>query len=74
MILTMEAKRRLTVPAGLASAQPGDAFEMTIDLDEDAIIFRRIDQKNDWLEVLEQCPAPMDDLPARRREYFRSKL
>ncbi|MGA8660456.1 MAG: hypothetical protein WB586_30435 [Chthoniobacterales bacterium] len=74
MILTMDAKRRLTVPATLASAQPGDAFELTIDAEEDAIVFRRINRDTDWLAVLEKCPVPMDDLPHRRREYFRSKL
>ena len=74
MILTMDAKRRLTVPAGLSAAQPGDAFEVMIDADDDAIVFRRINRDRDWLAVLEQCPVPMDDLPPRRREYFRAKL
>jgi bifunctional DNA-binding transcriptional regulator/antitoxin component of YhaV-PrlF toxin-antitoxin module len=74
MILTMDAKRRLTVPAGLSAAQPGDAFEVTIDADDDAIVFRRINRDRDWLAVLEQCPVPMDDLPPRRQEYFRAKL
>ena len=34
MILTMDAKRRLTVPASLAAAQPGNGFEVTIDADD----------------------------------------
>jgi bifunctional DNA-binding transcriptional regulator/antitoxin component of YhaV-PrlF toxin-antitoxin module len=72
--MTMDAKRRLTVPASLASAQPGDVFEVTIDSEEDAIVFRRINRDTDWLAVLEQCPVPLDDLPPRRREYFQSKL
>ena len=74
MILTMDAKRRLTVPASLTSAQPGDAFEVAFDAEDDAIVFRRINREGDWLAVLEQCPVPMDDLPPRRREYFQSKL
>jgi hypothetical protein len=74
MIMTMDAKRRLTVPASLASAQPGDAFEVSIDAEDDAIVFRRINRDRDWLGVLEQCPVPIDDLPPRRREYFQSKL
>lgn len=37
MILTMDAKRRLTVPTGLSAAQPGDAFDVTIDPEDDAI-------------------------------------
>lgn len=74
MILTMDAKRRLTVPVMLAPAKPGDAFEAAFDAQEDALVFRRINKSVDWLAVLEQCPVPMDDLPPRRREYFRSKL
>jgi hypothetical protein len=74
MILVMDAKRRLTVPVALAPMRPGDVFEADFDADEDALVFRRINQDSDWLEILEQCPVPMDDLPPRRHEYFRSKL
>ena len=42
MILTLDAKRRLTVPATLAPASPGDAFEARFDPEENEIVFRRI--------------------------------
>lgn len=74
MVITLDAKRRLTVPAGLAPAKPGDVFEAVFDPDEDAIVFRRLSRNANWLAVLEECPVPMDDLPPRRRETFRSKL
>jgi hypothetical protein len=74
MIVTLDAKRRLTVPAALAPAKPGDAFEADFDAEEDAIVFRRLTRDADWLEVLQKCPVPMDDLRPRRREYFRSRL
>ncbi len=74
MVVTLDAKRRLTVPASVAPADPGDAFEVAFDADEDAIVFRRLARNANWLAVLEQCPVPMDDLPRRRREMFRSKL
>ena len=74
MIITLDAKRRLTVPVALAPAKPGDVFEADFDADEDALVFRRIARGEDWLAVLKDCPVPMDDLPSRRREYFRSKL
>ncbi len=74
MVVTLDGKRRLTVPASLAPAKPGDVFEVDFDADEDTIVFRRIARGADWLEVLEACPVPMDDLPSRRRESFRSKL
>jgi bifunctional DNA-binding transcriptional regulator/antitoxin component of YhaV-PrlF toxin-antitoxin module len=74
MVITLDAKRRLTVPAGLAPAKPGDVFEAVFDPDEDAIVFRRLSRNPNWLAVLEECPVPMDDLPPRRRQTFRSKL
>lgn len=69
MILTLDAKRRLTVPASLAPAQPGDHFKAEFDPEEDAIVFRRIARNANWLAVLKRCPVSMDDLPSRRREY-----
>ncbi len=74
MVVTLDGKRRLTVPTSLAPAKPGDVFEVDFDADEDPIVFRRIARGADWFEVLEACPVPMDDLPPRRRETFRSKL
>lgn len=68
MIVTLDAKRRLTLPATLIPTIPGERFEAHFDSEEDAIVFHRLPSKEDWLTVLEQCPVPMDDLPARRRE------
>ncbi len=69
MILTLDAKRRLTLPASLVSAQPGDNFEAVFDPEEDAVIFRRLSKNTNWLTVLKGCPVKMDDLPPRRREF-----
>ena len=74
MVITLDAKRRLTVPTALAPAKPGDVFEADFDAEEDAIVFRRLSRKANWVAVLEDCPVPMDELPRRRREVFRSKL
>jgi bifunctional DNA-binding transcriptional regulator/antitoxin component of YhaV-PrlF toxin-antitoxin module len=74
MVVTLDGKRRLTVPVALAPARPGDVFEAVFDAEEDAIVFRRMSKDEDWLAVLEACPVPMDDLPKRRRAYFRSRL
>mgnify|MGYP001613070700 CR=1 FL=1 len=68
MILTLDAKRRFSIPAALAPASPGDAFDARYDRDEDEIVLRRVKRKSNWLEVWKQCPVPMDDLPARSRE------
>jgi hypothetical protein len=73
MIVTLDSKRRLTVPAAVP-AKPGDHFLVDFDAEEDALMCRRIASKPNWLKVLKACPVPMDDLPPRRREYFRSKL
>jgi hypothetical protein len=69
MILTLDAKRRLTLPASLVSAQPGDNFEAVFDPEEDAVIFRRLSKNTNWLTVLKGCPVKMDDLPPRKREF-----
>ena len=68
MIITLDAKRRLSIPTTLAPASPGDAFDARYDADEDEIVLRRVKRKSNWLEVWKQCPAPMDDLPPRSRE------
>jgi len=69
MILKLDAKRRLTVPASLAPAQPGDHFKAEFDPEEDVLLFRRIAIRPDWLGVLKRCPVEIDDLPPRRREF-----
>lgn len=73
MIVTLDEKRRLTVPVALAPASPGDAFEACFDEEEDTIIFRRIKRNRSWLAVLRACPVPMEDLPPRSREYPRRR-
>ena len=69
MIVTLDEKRRLTIPVALAPASAGDAFEARYD--EDAIVFRRIKRGRSWLDVLKACPVSMDELPPRSREYLR---
>jgi len=73
MIVTLDAKRRLSVPVALAPAAPGDYFDARFDAEEDSIIFRRVTVKGDWLVVLRECPVPMDDVPPRRRELPRRR-
>ena len=69
MIVTLDEKRRLTVPVALAPATPGDAFDARFDAEEDAIVFRRVKRGKRWLDVLKACPVSLDDLPPRSREY-----
>jgi hypothetical protein len=73
MILRLDAKRRLTVPAALAPARPGDHFQAEFDAEEDALVFRRLATGDDWLDVLQTCPVDMSDLPPRRRELPRRR-
>jgi bifunctional DNA-binding transcriptional regulator/antitoxin component of YhaV-PrlF toxin-antitoxin module len=68
MILTLDAKRRLTLPANLVEAAPGDHFEAVFDPEEDAVVFRRLSKNADWLTVLKECPVKMGALPPRSRE------
>lgn len=67
MIVTLDARRRLTVPAALAPVAPGDYFEAYFDNEEDVLMFRRLAGKENWLAVLKDCPISPDDLPPRRR-------
>ena len=66
MIVTLDGKRRLTVPAALAPASPGDYFDAHFDAEEDTLVFRRLPGKENWLSVLKDCPVSPDDVPRRR--------
>lgn len=68
MVVTLDDKRRVSIPAALVRTAPGEQFDATFDPDEDTVILRRIKRKSNWLEVWRQCPVAMDDLPARSRE------
>src|SRR5437868_4647592 len=69
VIVTLDSKRRLTIPKRLAPMRPGDHFEAQFDADEDALVFRRIGKKGSWVSVMKACPVPMDDLPERQRSF-----
>ncbi len=74
MGIALDARRRLRVPVALAPTSPGDLFEADFDAEENAIGVRRLGRGEDRLTVLAECPAPMDDLPPRRRTSFKSRL
>jgi hypothetical protein len=71
MIVTLDAKRRVSIPAALAPTAPGDQFDASFDSEDDVVILRRLKQKPNWLAVWKKCPAPMDDLPPRSRDLPR---
>src|SRR5690349_6123246 len=73
MVVTLDAKRRLTVPAALAPAKPGDYFDAHFDAEEDTLVFRRLAGKENWLTVLKACPVSPDDVPSRRRAPARRR-
>ena len=58
MLLTLDAKRRLTLPKELVPAQPGDYFEASFDVEDQVVTFRKLPAKADWLKVLKECPVP----------------
>ena len=73
MIVTLDAKRRLTVPAGLVRVSPGDYFDARFDAEEDALVFRRLPRRENWLTVLKACPVSPDDVPRRGRASARRR-
>lgn len=68
MVVRLDAKRRLTVPAALAPAEPGDYFDARFDVEEDTLVFRRIGGQESWFAVMRACPVSPDDVPPRRRD------
>ena len=68
MIVILDSKRRITLPATLMATRPGQTFDVRFDAEDNALIFRRLPDREDWLDVLTECPVPMDDLRPRRRE------
>lgn len=68
MIVTLDNKRRVSIPTALAPVMPGDQFDASFDAEEDIVILRRVKRKGNWLEIWKQCPVPMDDVPPRSRE------
>jgi hypothetical protein len=66
MIVTLDEKRRLTVPVALAPAAPGDAFDARFDEEEDAIVFRRVKRGRPWLDVLKRPEGCTGSVPSRR--------
>ena len=73
MIVTLDAKRRFTIPAVFAPAEPGDYFDASFDPEEDALVFRRLAGKENWLTVLKACPVSPDDVPPCRRAPARRR-
>jgi hypothetical protein len=73
VIVTLVAKRRLTVQVGLAPASPGDYFDARFDPEEDAPVFRRLPSKENRLSVLKACPVSPDDVPWRRSTTSRRR-
>lgn len=68
MILTLDAKRRLTLPKEFFAIKTGDYFEASFQAEDQLVIFRKLPSKEDWLDVLRACPISMDDVPPRRHE------
>ncbi len=71
MIVTLDAKRRVSIPAALAPATPGDQFDASFDAEDDVVVLRRLKRKPNWLAVWKECPVSMDDLPGRSRQLPR---
>jgi hypothetical protein len=67
MIVSLDSKRRPTVPVALAPTSPGDYFDAHFDAEEDALVFRRLARGENWLDVLKACHVSPDEVPPRRR-------
>lgn len=61
MIVVVDSEGRLPIPESLGQALPGEAFEVSAGDADGTVVLRRVGVKTDWLEVLKECPVPMDD-------------
>jgi bifunctional DNA-binding transcriptional regulator/antitoxin component of YhaV-PrlF toxin-antitoxin module len=64
VIVTLNAKRRLSIPVTLAPAKPGDQLDARFDAEEGTVILRRAPKKRSWLKVLKRRPVSTDNLPS----------
>jgi hypothetical protein len=67
VIVTPDAKRRLSIPVTLAPPKPGDRFDARFGAEEDTIVLCRVPKRRSWLGVLKRCPLSTDDLLPRSR-------
>jgi len=51
-----------------AKRAPSPRYEWLYDEDEDKFVLRCVTRKLTWLDVLKQCPGPMDDISPHSRE------
>ncbi len=68
MILTVDAKRRLTLPKEFLAIKTGDYFEASFHAEDQLVVFRKLPSKENWLDVLKECPVSMDNVPSRSYE------
>jgi hypothetical protein len=73
MIVTLDSKRRLTLPEAIGSVYPGDRFVVLFGEEENTFTLRPESSGADWLAVLRACPVPMDDIPARGKARRRRR-
>ena len=48
MIVTLDAKRRVSIPAALAPAVPGDRFEASFDAEDDTVLLQHLAKSAAW--------------------------
>jgi hypothetical protein len=57
MILTLDAKCRLNIPAILAPAKPGDQFDATFDVEEHTVNLRGMPKESVGSKYLSGAPS-----------------
>jgi bifunctional DNA-binding transcriptional regulator/antitoxin component of YhaV-PrlF toxin-antitoxin module len=62
VIVVVDSEGRLAIPQSLGQVLPGEPFEVSAGDADGTMVLRRAGVKADWLEVLKECPIPMDDI------------
>lgn len=70
----MSSRGQIVIPQEIRNRcglQEGDHFVVEDNPETQVVVLRKVKRQGSWLEVLQECPEPLD-LPPRRREFYKS--
>lgn len=75
MIATMSSKGQIVIPQEVRKRcgwGVGDHLLVEDHPDQQSITLRKVEKSGNWLQVLKECPYPLE-IPPRRKQYYRPK-
>jgi AbrB family looped-hinge helix DNA binding protein len=71
----MSSRGQIVIPQEIrerCGLKEGDHFVLEDNPETHAVTLRKIKPREDWLDVLLQCPKPLK-IPLRKRQYYKAK-